>query len=166
MQTWRLVRLYFVNPLTGNKINKWMVFDRQDKEVCSRDTQREAVLAGLMQAKLDGTAVQIVGDSDEPTVKDSFTVQNGGYYDSIVSSLRTHAGSLRGPNHDVAREAANAIESLVGTASLVVKSADNWRNVQPVNPQIKQDIDLLRAVLGITVASAVQAERNEGNTNG
>jgi hypothetical protein len=146
MQTWRLVRLYFVNPLTGNKLNKWMVFDRQDREVCSRDTRREAVLAGLMRAKLDGVAVEIVGDTDEPIAKN--------YLTEIASRLRKFAGTLRGPDHDAAREAAVTIETLATAATHVVKSIDNWEKVQPLNPQIKQDVDVLRSFLQASAATS------------
>jgi hypothetical protein len=73
---------------------------------------------------------------------------DGASIQSIVRRLRLHAGTLHGPNHDASRDAAKALESLASVASYVVRSADNWKNVHPVHPQIQQDIELLRDALG------------------
>jgi hypothetical protein len=77
-------------------------------------------------------------------------IENGGSSTSvhaIVRRLRIHAGSLQKPNCETAREAARALEWIAYFAACVVRSVDNWEKVQPVNPRIKQDIELLREAL-------------------
>lgn len=36
------------------------------------------------------------------------------------------------------------LEAMHATAANTVASIDNWRNVQPANPQVMQDVELLR----------------------
>jgi hypothetical protein len=153
MQTWQLVNLYFFNSSTGNRVDRWLVFDEKDVEICSKDTQREAVLNGLMCAKLRGVAVQIVGD--KPSCQE---ILDNSDHHSIVTNLRKHAGKLHGPQHDTARAAAKAIERFASAANNVVRSVDNWKKVQPVNSQIQQDVDVLRSVL---VAAPMTESRKE-----
>lgn len=46
-----------------------------------------------------------------------------------------------------AERLAKYAERLNAAASNLVKSIDNWHNVQPVNPQVQQDVELLRELL-------------------
>ena len=43
--------------------------------------------------------------------------------------------------------AVNYTENLREAAANLVKSIDNWKNVQPVNAQVQQDVELLRKLL-------------------
>ena len=56
-------------------------------------------------------------------------------------------GKRKGAGSKTAIEAARALESVAYYANCVVRSVDNWEKVQPVNPQIKQDVELLRQAL-------------------
>jgi len=46
-----------------------------------------------------------------------------------------------------AERIAKYTESLYEAANNLVRSIDKWKHVQPVNPQVHQDVELLRELL-------------------
>ena len=59
MRTWKLV-----------KSEAWVVMDETGREVCARLQKRDAVIDGLLMAKMQGEGVQIVGDDESKEVND------------------------------------------------------------------------------------------------
>lgn len=154
-KSWPMITLWFNNSETGKRIEKYIVFDDHEVEVASGENQRQVVESALRFAEKENRgAVQIVDGGHKQTSCQGFLYNSqGGYLHSVIRNLRIHAGTLRGPNHEAAREAANALESLATAARHVVKSVDNWKQVQPCNSQVQQDVESLRAILDASRAA-------------
>ena len=154
-KSWPMITLWFNNSETGKRIEKYIVFDDYEVEVASGENQRQVVESALrFAAKENRGAVQIVDGGHKQTSCQGFLYNSqGGYLHSVIRNLRVHAGTLRGPNHEAAREAAKALERLTSAARHVVKSVDNWKRVQPCNSQVQQDVESLRAILDASQAA-------------